>query len=402
MAKRTFRLPGEEELNKDQDSVLALPEDGQFLVVGGPGIGKSVVALLRAVKYHKPGGYVFLTFNKVLNESTRQLVDGFELRSRTIHSWFVKLYQRYFKTNALPPEHQPWRYHYDKIIQDINNTTPQANAFHVIIDEGQDMPVKFYETLIEFGLENLFVVADQNQQMTDENSTRQELTDVLGLDPDAVIELKINYRNTRQIAALASYFHIDPASPTQQIPDQRSLETPTLYEYGHRHDCARMILREADKDNSKLIGLIVANNSVRKNYVDALVSIDIGLDHPRAPIATYPDLDSTGVNIVFSEAGIVILNAASVKGLEFDTVFIDLNGFRIVNNDIESMKKKLYVLTSRAIDKLVILKNQTDCGGVDRLLPNDASLLQRKKLEYSHQKRVDDPVDDGFDDDLPF
>jgi len=43
MAERRFKLPGEEELNKDQDRVLALPEDGQYLVVGGkiPKIAKN-------------------------------------------------------------------------------------------------------------------------------------------------------------------------------------------------------------------------------------------------------------------------------------------------------------------------------------------------------------------------
>ncbi len=44
MAKRTFKLPGVEDLSKDQDRVLRLPRDGQFLIVGAPGTGKSVVA----------------------------------------------------------------------------------------------------------------------------------------------------------------------------------------------------------------------------------------------------------------------------------------------------------------------------------------------------------------------
>jgi len=50
MAKREYKLPNYGDLNKEQDKVLALPKDGQFLIVGGPGTGKSVVALLRASK----------------------------------------------------------------------------------------------------------------------------------------------------------------------------------------------------------------------------------------------------------------------------------------------------------------------------------------------------------------
>ena len=62
--KRKFKLPGEDDLNKDQDKVYELPENGQFLIVGGPGTGKSVVALLRAMKFHKNNDYAFLTYNK--------------------------------------------------------------------------------------------------------------------------------------------------------------------------------------------------------------------------------------------------------------------------------------------------------------------------------------------------
>jgi hypothetical protein len=45
---RRFALPGIQDLNKDQDEALARPLAGQHLIIGGPGTGKSVVALLRA------------------------------------------------------------------------------------------------------------------------------------------------------------------------------------------------------------------------------------------------------------------------------------------------------------------------------------------------------------------
>ena len=45
--KREFKLPSVEDLDKEQDVILRLPEDGIFLVTGGPGTGKSVVSLIR-------------------------------------------------------------------------------------------------------------------------------------------------------------------------------------------------------------------------------------------------------------------------------------------------------------------------------------------------------------------
>ena len=48
MARRKFELPGIQDLGKEQEAARALPREGQHLIVGGPGTGKSVLALIRA------------------------------------------------------------------------------------------------------------------------------------------------------------------------------------------------------------------------------------------------------------------------------------------------------------------------------------------------------------------
>ena len=42
-------------------------------------------------------------------------------------------------------------------------------------------PPSFTSFLIEIGFEDFFVACDQNQQITDNNSSRQEIQDCLGL-----------------------------------------------------------------------------------------------------------------------------------------------------------------------------------------------------------------------------
>ena len=59
MAKRIFELPKEHELTKDQRMAIRKPVDGQYLVVGAPGTGKSVVALWRLRKYASDNDIVF-------------------------------------------------------------------------------------------------------------------------------------------------------------------------------------------------------------------------------------------------------------------------------------------------------------------------------------------------------
>ena len=64
MAKRRFELPGIQDLSKEQEAARALPKEGQHLIVGGPGTGKSVLALIRARRHQRDGDdYLFLVFN---------------------------------------------------------------------------------------------------------------------------------------------------------------------------------------------------------------------------------------------------------------------------------------------------------------------------------------------------
>jgi DNA helicase IV len=50
-----FELPKDQELTKDQRMAIRKSADGQYLIVGAPGTGKSVVALLRLKKYANDG-----------------------------------------------------------------------------------------------------------------------------------------------------------------------------------------------------------------------------------------------------------------------------------------------------------------------------------------------------------
>jgi len=377
--KRKFKLPGVDELNKDQKRVLRLPENGQFLIVGGPGTGKSVVALLRTMKYHQNNDYAFLTFNKVLLTATKQLVD-FSLNSFTLDSWLGKAYWKVFKEYV--PDITYRKPDYDKVMKELEAKGIKEKSYHIIIDEGQDKPTKFYETLMYFGLENFFIVADQNQQITEDNSSRQELTDILGLDVADVIELKENYRNSHPIGLLSNSFFTDPSSPPPELPSRTraSLGTPILYEYSDYKDCANLILREADRDNRNLIGVVVANDDTREAYVNLLEKTEINLDNPKPIISTYFAEDKKVPNINFAYSGVVVLNDKSIKGLEFDIVFIVVDGFQIHNNDLDSIKKRFYVMSSRAIKKLVLLQSDQYKGSIEEILPKEDNILTRKRL----------------------
>lgn len=189
-------------LSKEQEDARALPKRGQHLVIGGPGTGKSVLALLRARKYtDDKEEYAFLVYNKLLHEASCHLA-GNSISVYTWKSWFFK---KFFEFTGLrvpllkPSKGSTWQEIDWGNILDIakkhSRQKPPAPEF-LIIDEGQDMPPEFYRSLFNLGFENLFVVADQNQQIVSgKNSSRMDLEIELGLDSETVIELKENFRN---------------------------------------------------------------------------------------------------------------------------------------------------------------------------------------------------------------
>jgi superfamily I DNA and RNA helicase len=418
MVRRTFKLPGIQDLSKEQEDARALPKGGPHLVIGGPGTGKSVLALLRSRRHQQDkDDYIFLVWNKLLHQASRQLF-GEQLISQQWQSWFMRLFTQ--STGESVPM-QPssgksgWRKidweQVAQIIQDTALNVKEERPF-LIIDEGQDMPPQFYQSLIELGFENFFVVADANQQLTEENSNptteiapqflyepgfRDDGTPVrdergvpilVRIDErdrkEPLITLYQNYRNTYPIARLAREFYTgDPGNPPADLPDAPqgivTAKTPLLFEY--RDDqferLISRILKMADINPSRLIGIIAPKDEVRKKYVKALMATNVQLDNDRPSVQTYSSGASATLN--FNEGGIMVINAQACKGLEFDTVILaDINE-HYCNNSIMDQKKRLfYVMVARAIDRIILLKRAGRHCPISVILPADSSILERR------------------------
>ena len=125
---------------------------------------------------------------------------------------------------------------------------------YVIIDEGQDMPVSFYEFLMEVGYENFFVVADQNQRIQEQsNSSVLDLQTVLALDRNQVYELTDNYRNNYAIARFVQTFYHDPASPKPKLPATGTDSSKPVLYYREHVDSASIIWRRLILTNQNFL-----------------------------------------------------------------------------------------------------------------------------------------------------
>jgi len=393
MAKRIFSLPRIDELTDDQKKAYRLPKYGQYMIVGSPGTGKSVVALHRTEKFFENKECFFLTFNHVLSTATKQLSTS-DFDCQTAMSWFYDLYWKLVEgtylnfDNMKMPERAPHKPDYEQVVEKYKDLKKDFNNHQLVIDEGQDLPEGWYDCLIELGFENFFVVADQNQQITEEHSSRKVLQALLGLEKKDVIELKENWRNTAPIAVFANYFFTDKSSPKPKLPDRPSADIPILFDYRTIDKISEMILGEYDRDPSKLIGLVVPTENKREWYARKLVNDQIARSNPQPVISTYHYSQKGKVNIDFSYGGIVVLNDKSVKGIEFDTVFIILDDFKMINNDIESLKKRFYVMASRAREKLFLFKNSKFDNIVDEILPGPVERSDKTGEEILKRRKI--------------
>ena len=205
MAKRKFELPGIQDLSKEQERVRALSSEGRHLIIGGPGTGKTVLTLLRAKRHQGDRDrYVFLVFNHLLDRASGQLFGG-RLEGRTWDAWFREVFKEVTGRPAPLEDANDNGYRaiewcgVEQIVQDLPKGNDGERPF-LVIDEGQDMPRQFYDALVGVGFDRFFVVADQNQQITERNSSRKDIQDCLAIDTDAVVELKRNYRNRYHVA----------------------------------------------------------------------------------------------------------------------------------------------------------------------------------------------------------
>ena len=387
MSPRRFALPGIRDLTKDQERARALPVEGQHLIVGGPGTGKSVVALLRARQLADHNiAYTFLVFNHLLKHASYALF-GAGLQGETWMTWFAKEFKR--NTGQFAPRTQKPNGFRDFDWEALTGASKDSYRVNgkscLIIDEGQDMPRSFYESLTNLGFKNFFVVADQNQQITEDHSSRQDISETLAIEPQDVIELRRNYRNSHAIARLAREFYTgDPASPPPELPPTEGrIGIPALYSY--RDDqidsVARRIVLSWDKQPRWLIGVIAPNDAVRERYLAALreaVRKD-PLDSGTPRIETFHRDHRPYVR--FDQGGIIVINVQACKGLEFDfVVCADIDKHFISPQDPDVTKKRFYVMVARARQQLVMLSCKGGSTRIEEILPRDESILKREEI----------------------
>ncbi len=341
-----FKLPAYQDLSQEQDEANNLPLDGIHLIAGPPGTGKTVVGIYRAeLCSQKKISYEFVVFNNVLRQYLNTVfvekhIDG---SADTLFSWFGTWYGRLFHSKV--PQTVPYIYDWEAINNCLSSISEFTKYDQIIIDEGQDFPKELF-WILKCVSKNLTVLADDNQRLTEQNSTVEQVKNYLGVDK--VHFLTRNYRNSRPIAVFASNFFSGLSGGVPSLPE-RNGALPRIYLGRNNSAQIDIIARYANNNPEKTVGVFLKDQGQQVFFYNEIKS------KVPAGVQTYLYNDSDHKEIDFCMEGIIVLSYKSAKGLEFDSVFLPSLELIRTDANADGLKMELYVLVSRAREELNLL-----------------------------------------------
>lgn len=354
-------LPVFQRLSKEQLAILNLPLDGSFLVGGPPGTGKTVMAVYRARMLNESGRAVRLMMrSKLLKHYTSSAADALNIQAvcTTYHSWTWKFYKNNYGNDV--PQTAPYVFDWKAIQHKVFQKRPQKDVItHIIIDEGQDLPEQFYESLTLAICSNVTVLADENQRITDTNTQFEKIAESTGVAKEHIYFLRKNYRNTRQIAELAEHFYIgtpvgkaDPPDREGPLPEVIRTSARTA----EQDPTAEFIARYARTNATHTVGVLVPNKDLLFHLNRTIKRSGDGASRDPLSVEYYVSQGGkTPPKIDITSPGVKLVCFESAKGLEFDTVFLPYLDQFSYSLSSPNTKMLLYVLLSRARDNLYLM-----------------------------------------------
>ncbi|GGR26247.1 DNA helicase [Streptomyces roseolus] len=336
------------DLTARQRAVLdSLPFDGNHLVNGAPGSGKSLLAVQRAVMLSLTGGpTVLLTRSHLLRQSLAPAVaalgtSGNRVTVSTAHAWLAAWYRD--RTGSEAPRADDGWYDWSVLVRTATSTDP-VPGLSVVVDEGQDLPPGFYRFCRVLGA-RITVYADECQQLTETHSTLAEISKALGGCP--VREVEGNHRNSRQIAELARHFHVGSSAPE---PPEREGALPQLHSFARPEVLTAFLTGIAQSRPRSSVGVVLKSTRAQ---LDLLARLSKAAPRLRPQLYTAEAGHGRYRHLDLSRPGLTLVNRASVKGLGFDVVVVpDAHVDADTDPSSAALRMTYYVLATRARHEL--------------------------------------------------
>jgi superfamily I DNA/RNA helicase len=327
-----------------QDLLESLAPDSNHLVSGQPGTGKSVLAMHRAALLDLMGhSTVLLARSNLLRQqlAADAVAVGSSVPVLTFHRWVINWYQR--ATGTAPGRTEDGLFDWLELMS-AAMSVGLGQLEQLVVDEGQDLPQQFYQLCRVLGI-RMTVFADEQQRITDTQSTLAEIEKAMGSTTRH--EITVNQRNSRPVAVLAEHFHVDGDPPL--LPDRDGPVPQLLRHTGGSQRLASWLSAYATANPLCSIGVILRHTRAQTELFAEVSRPPHGQQAQmyigNAPEGRYRTLTPR-------KAGISIINRASVKGLEFDTVIIPDTHIDSGDPTAAELRMRYYVMTTRARQEL--------------------------------------------------
>ncbi|MEU5031416.1 AAA family ATPase [Streptomyces milbemycinicus] len=340
-----MNIPSLLDLEIEQRAVIDLPFHGSYVITGASGSGKTMMAVYRAWALATAGREVALfTRSNLLHQYLAQMAPDLteSLNVTTYHRWIRDFWRWRFRTEPPQTDEDGWHYDWTEMQRDCVMRRVGSTA-HLVIDEGQNLPVAFYQLCQILGV-GVTVCADENQLIGDDESTVSEICRALAMRADSIV-LRENRRNTREIAKLASEF-CEEAVGEITLPT-RVGRTPIVLKVPSLEYLLTGVSQYFNAHPERSIGIICRSTHLLRGIQSELTRLGLA-KYTQA----YVHDDRYRDTVDFSSRPIRIVSTASMKGLEFDSVFVpDLDAYTEDPTSLDA-RRRFFLLCTRAREDL--------------------------------------------------
>jgi superfamily I DNA/RNA helicase len=322
MPKKDFYIK-DSELDDFQLRVINRKTDGNLIVKGCAGSGKSVLALwkVKQIQREEKGTYLFIVFTKVLRQ---YMLDG--IRQIGIDESNVTYYHE-------------WKYKLQ---------CPSAD--YIIIDEAQDFSLEEIERFRSRAQKALLIYGDSAQQLYSSVKNKQvaSIEEITLFTKFPEEKLVFNHRLPKTIARVAERISTVDDELEGRCRNAGTSK-PKILQYRDIEEQLDAIVELISNRNMEDVGILFpTNREVEYAYDYFRDNHDIHVE------AKYDNKNSEELNSVmnlnFTSKNPKIITYHSAKGLQFENVFLPECSCRYPNQ-----QNALYVAVTRSYDGLYIM-----------------------------------------------
>jgi len=399
-----------DKLSRSQLIVNNLPVDKNYVINGGPGTGKTLLALQRADRirsiFKKEHGrdpqLLFIVYNRPLQnylKSIMSLVGLTEDEATTYHSWVWRVNREHLDRS--PDELAAFRFDWAKVKEHFRKLRDDGvlKLDHVILDEAQDLPQDLVSILHEVS-DNITVFMDDHQMIDEQDhdhdvreiklTRNRALQIVADGDPYRSYALQENHRNSQAIVELAMLFLPDDAIAQDAL--NKGGRKPEVLVCDDLGPFAEEVASYAENNPDQNIAVFLPSNEEKSSFAELLReyrTVENG-------VREYKDGKQTPNFDPEERHSVKIFTYRTFKGLEFDAVFMPEIDNAYFSHETQARLNQSMVGITRAKERVFL--------GCKSLQKNNSFFLRRllanQDLVETRVLSTDDTDDD--DDDILF